>query len=91
MNTEITGGIVRHMITVVAGSLMANGAESLDEIFPVLLGNIASGDPAAIGGSMVALFAVLWSMWVKITEQTKQEIVQACTMGKVEYKMKKKG
>jgi len=82
MNKEMTGGFFRHIITVIAGALITTGGDSLDSIIPMLMANIAAGDANAIGGSAVAIFAVLWSMWVKVSEQTKQNVVQKFSIRK---------
>jgi hypothetical protein len=81
MNTEMTGGVIRHIITMLAGAVIANG-ESLDTVMPSLLHNIASGDVNAIAASSVMIFAILWSMWTKLTEEKKDVVMQSLRLKK---------
>jgi hypothetical protein len=79
MNNQMTAGIFRHSLTVVAGAVMAHGSSSLDTAVPTLINNIASGDINAIVAASVVVLSVLWSMWVKATEATKQVVVNTLT------------
>lgn len=79
MNIEMTNGVIRHIITVIAGAIIASGTDSIQLVINTLFQNLAAGDVSAIVGSSVALLAILWSMWTKATEQTKETIVKKLT------------
>lgn len=81
MNTQMAWGVVRHFLTVVSGAVIANGSTSLDTVITDLMKNIASGDPAAIGSTVVLLGSILWSMWVKATEETKTSVIKTMSFG----------
>ena len=85
MNTDMMSGVFRHFLTMVAAAVMAHGSTTLDTAIPTLMNNIATGDARAIVGASVVVFSVLWSMWVKATEETKQTIktnaVKTLTLG----------
>ena len=81
MNNEMMGGLVRHFITVLATAVMAHGSTTLDTAVPTLVNNIATGDARAIVGASVVVFSILWSMWVKATEETKTNVVKTLSFG----------
>lgn len=76
MNTDMASGVLRHIITVIAGAVIANGTDSLNSVVSSLMHNLAAGDTNAIIGSSIALFAIIWSMWTKASEETKQNVVK---------------
>lgn len=76
MNNQITGGFIRHAITIIAGAIMANTTGDINTAVGDLLNNISSGESTALLGSAIAVFAILWSTWVKLTEEKKEAIVK---------------
>jgi hypothetical protein len=82
MNKDILGGFTRHVITVLAGAIIANGTADINVAVGTLMQNLASGETSALIGSGVAIFAILWSMWVKFAEETKQVVVNSLTFKK---------
>jgi len=83
MNKEMIWGVVRHAITVVATAVVANSTEGIEAAISTFMSNIANGDTAAIAGSVVTIVAVLWSIWVKATEKTKEKVIKTMTFRKV--------
>jgi len=84
MNTDMLGGFMRHAITVLAGAVIANGTADMNVAIGTLLHNIAAGEPSALVGSSIAIFAILWSMWVKFSEESKQNVIKTLTFRKKE-------
>lgn len=82
MNTQLLGGFTRHVITVIAGAIIANGTDDINVALQNLIQNISAGEPTALVGSSVAIFAILWSMWVKFSTEAKTNIVQTLTFKK---------
>lgn len=82
MNTDILGGFTRHIITVIAGAIIANGTTDINAAIHTVLQNLSTGDTSALIGSSVALFAIIWSMWVKFSEQSKQAVIKTLTFKK---------
>lgn len=82
MNTQLLGGFTRHVITVIAGAVIANGTDDINIALQNLINNISTGEPTALVGSGVAIFAILWSMWVKFSAETKDNVVQTLTFKK---------
>lgn len=82
MNTQMTGGVTRHIVTIIAGALLTNNSQSLDDLFKQLLINLANGDVNALAGSVVGVFAVLWSIWTKLTEEKKANVVNTLMLRK---------
>lgn len=76
MNKELLGGFTRHIITILAGAIIANGTDNINVAINTLIQNISSGETSALIGSSVAVFAILWSMWVKFSEEQKSAIAQ---------------
>lgn len=81
MNKEMVSGVTRHFITVIAGAVLASGSTSLDTMVATLLQNLASGDAKAITGTVISIAAILWSMWSKSADETKQTVVKVATLG----------
>jgi hypothetical protein len=79
MNKELIGGFARHTITVIATAIMANSTTDMNVVVGEIMNNISSGDLTTIMSSGAVLFAILWSMWVKFTEQTKQNVIKTLT------------
>ena len=85
---DMVFGIVRHSATVIAGIVMANSATivngntTLEGVISGLMQNIASGNTSAIISTSVVILSILWSMWVKATEQTKTTIIKTLTLNK---------
>lgn len=75
MNTQLMGGFTRHIITVIAGAIIANGTDDINVAISTLMQNIASGQTSALIGSSVAIFAILWSMWVKFSSETRENVI----------------
>ncbi len=84
MNKQMIGGIIRHLLTVIAGGIVAGNTETLNSLFSKLVNNIASGDFVSIGGTGLIIFSILWSMWVKASEETKQNVIKTLTFSKGE-------
>jgi hypothetical protein len=83
MNKEMVWGSVRHFLTLVSGAILAGNTTSLQTAIPDLMQKIASGDIATIISSAVIVFALLWSLWVKASEEVKTNIVVAIkTLGR---------
>lgn len=88
INMDMVFGIVRHSATVIAGIVMANSATivngntTLEGVISGLMQNIASGNTSAIISTSVVILSILWSMWVKATEQTKTTIIKTLTLNK---------
>ena len=82
MNNNMITGIMRHFLTIAAGASLANGTESLDALMPNLLNGITTGDTSTIIGASIAIFTILWSMWTKASEQTKQTVVKTMSFGR---------
>jgi hypothetical protein len=82
MNKEMLGGFTRHIITVVAGAIIANGTDDINIALQNLLENIAQGETTALIGSATAIFAILWSMWVKFSEESKNKVVNTLSFRK---------
>ena len=82
MSTEMLGGFTRHIITVLAGAIIANGTADINVAIGTLMQNLASGQTSALIGSSVAIFAILWSMWVKFSEESKQTVIKTLTFKK---------
>jgi len=76
MNKELLGGFTRHIITILAGAIIANGTDNINVAINTLIQNISSGETSALIGSSVAVFAILWSMWVKFSEEQRSAITQ---------------
>ena len=75
MNKEMIWGSVRHFLTLVSGAVLAGNTTSLQTAIPDLMQKIAQGDIATITSAAVVVFALLWSLWVKATEETKTNII----------------
>lgn len=82
MNKEILGGFTRHIITVLAGAIMANSTGDINVAINDLFSNLASGKITALTGSSAVIFAILWSMWVKFSEESKKKVVNTLTFRK---------
>jgi hypothetical protein len=82
MNKQMIGGLIRHLITVVAGGIVAGNTETLNVLFTNLITNISSGDIGSIAATGFIIFSVLWSMWVKASEGTKQSVIKTLTFSK---------
>jgi hypothetical protein len=82
MNKEMVLGMVRHLLTVVSGAVIANGSDSLESAISNLFKNISTGDPSAITSTVVLIASLLWSMWAKASEQTKTNVVKTLTFQK---------
>ena len=84
MNKQMTGGVVRALLATIAGAVLANGEQSLDTVIPQLLDGLAKGDVNAVVGVSVTLFAILWSMWTKLTGEKKEAVVNSLKLKKKE-------
>jgi hypothetical protein len=84
MNQQMTGGVVRALLATIAGAVLANGEQSLDTVIPQLLEGLAGGDTNAVVGVSVTLFAILWSMWTKLTGEKKEAVVNSLKLKKKE-------
>lgn len=82
MNKELIGGFTRHILTVLAGAIIANGTDDLNVAINTLITNLSSGETSALIGSTIAIFAILWSMWVKFSEEKRTEIAQSLKLKK---------
>lgn len=80
MNTQLMGGFARHIITIIAGAIIANGTDDINVAISTLMQNIASGETSALIGSSVAIFAILWSMWVKFSSETRENVVNKLSL-----------
>ena len=76
MNKQMTKGLFRHFLTLVAGSVLTCGTRSFSDSMNNLMVNISSGGISAILSTAIIVFSLLWSMWVKATDLTKQNIKQ---------------
>ena len=83
MNMQMIWGMVRHFLTLVSSVVIANGSDSLNDAITNLVKNIASGDPAAITSAIVLIGSILWSLWVKASEETKTGVIKTLTFNKV--------
>ena len=75
-NKKYAGSLIRHAITVIAGAVITSEPGTIEELLSTLFQNIASGDAQSMVGASIAIFAVLWSMWNKTEETTKQSVVK---------------
>lgn len=82
MNTELFGAFTRHAITVLAGAILANNNPDINIAIQTLYQNLATGDTAALVGAGGVIFAILWSMWIKFTEETKQIVIKKLSFKK---------
>lgn len=83
MNSKkYAGSIIRHGITVLAGAVITSDPQSFQDLLNTLLENIVAGDTNAIVGSSIAIFALLWSMWNKTEQNTKENVVKSLTFNK---------
>ena len=77
MNKDMIFGVIRHVITVISGGLLMNNTETLDGLFTGLITNITNGEISTIAGTVFTIFAVLWSIWVKVTEEKQNKVLKA--------------
>ena len=82
MNKEMIWGLIRHIITVVAGGIVAGNTDTLNTLFANLIANISSGDIGSIVATGFIIFSVLWSMWTKASVGTKQNVIKTLTFSK---------
>lgn len=82
MNNELTSGFIRHIITILAGAIMTNTTGDINEAVGILINNLTTGEPTALVGSSIAIFAILWSMWVKFSDESKQAVIKTLTFNK---------
>jgi hypothetical protein len=82
MNKQMTGGVIRALIATIAGAVLAEGEQDLDVVLQEIMQSIASGDAHALVGAGVTLFAILWSMWTKLTEEKREAVVKGLTLKK---------
>lgn len=76
--SAIIAGIVRHLLALL-GAVWAGSDAEIGAAVRSFVELIAAGDTSAIGGSLVTLAAILWSVYDKkkrsITKETKNEVV----------------
>lgn len=82
MNNAMIGGIVRHMITLIAAAVIVTGPGTLDDAVKILMNAITAGDLNAIIGTVIVIASILWSMWVKMSEASKQTVIKTLTFRK---------
>jgi hypothetical protein len=81
MNTDLYGSFARHVITVIAGAILANNDADLSYAIQSLYQGLASGDMASIIGTGGVIFAILWSMWIKFSEEAKTKTLKVLSLG----------
>ena len=79
MNNAMVGGVARHLITLLAGAIILSGTGTLDDAVKSLMNALASGDINSIIGTVLVIGAILWSTWVKMTEASKQVVINTLT------------
>ena len=82
MNKDMIFGLIRHAVTVISGGILAGKSESIDTLFSTLFTNITGGDWQTILATVATLSAMLWSVWVKATESTKETVIKTLTFSK---------
>jgi hypothetical protein len=82
MNNAMIGGIARHVITLLAAAVIVSGPGTLDDAVKTLMNAIASGDINAIIGTTIVIASILWSMWAKMSEASKQTVIKTLTFRK---------
>ena len=75
MNKEMIKGIIRHGLTVIATAIIANSSQTLESAVSTLIKNISSGDINSIVGTILVIVAILWSMWGKASDGTKETVI----------------
>lgn len=80
MNKEMAYGTVRHFLTIVSGAILAGNTQSLATAIPDLFNKIAQGDFATIASAAIIVGSLLWSMWVKASLETKNNISKIKTI-----------
>lgn len=80
MNKEMVYGTVRHFLTIVSGAILAGNTQSLATAIPDLFNKIAQGDFATIASAAIIVGSLLWSMWVKASLETKNNISKIKTI-----------
>ena len=82
MNKEMIHGTTRHFITLIATAILVGKTDSIDTAIIDLVQKIASGDIASITSAVLIVFAILWSVWAKASEATKENVVKTLTFRK---------
>ena len=80
--SAIIAGIVRHLLALL-GAVWAGSDAEIGAAVRGFLESLAAGDTSALGGGIVTLAAILWSVYDKkkrsitksITKETKNEVV----------------
>ncbi len=82
MNKEMMWGTTRHFITLIATAILVGKTNSIDTAIIDLVQKISSGDVASITSAVLIVFAILWSIWAKASEATKENVVKTLTFRK---------
>lgn len=83
MNKQMIFGLIRHAMTIISVGVLANGTESIQEVISKIVQGFMTGDFPTVAASLVTLGAILWSVWVKATEETKDAVIKTMTFGVV--------
>lgn len=83
MNKEMVFGLIRHALTIISVGVLANGTGSIQEVISKIVQGFMTGDFPTVAASLVTLGAILWSVWVKATEQTKNAVIKTMTLGAI--------
>jgi len=67
--TTIIAAIARHVIGIYGASVAAGGTADIGTLVVQLVDGIASGDKHTILGAVIALAAVMWSLYDKRTKK----------------------
>lgn len=81
MNKEMVFGLIRHALTIISVGVLTNGTGSIQEVISKIVQGFMTGDFPTVAASLVTLGAILWSVWVKATEQTKNAVIKTMTLG----------
>lgn len=79
MNKQMIFGTIRHFLTLVSGAVLAGNTTSLQTAMPDLINKVVAGDISTIVSASLVVGSLLWSMWVKATEETKTNVVKTLT------------
>lgn len=66
--SQIIGAIVRHVLTLM-GAVWAGSDAEVGEALRLFIQHLADGNTSALGGSIVTLLAIAWSIYDKTTKQ----------------------
>ena len=72
--SAILAGIIRHVLALL-GAVWAGSDAEVGAAVRSLIEQIASGDTNALGGTLLTLVAIIWSIYDKKRNQIKKEKV----------------